>query len=126
MARRSTTWASTNSGRVVPAGASSAPTASAVGWPIPGSQVVELATVSDATRSPWSIASHWATIPPSEAPTTWARWTSRASSSPTASAARSLTEYGGAASPVPKAESTASIGSPDVATFVERPTSRWS
>ena len=51
--------------------------------------VVDITDVSVSTRSGCSMATAWAIIPPSDAPTTWARSTPRWSSRPTASVAMS-------------------------------------
>ena len=78
---------------------------------------------SDSTRSGWSIATRWAIIPPSEAPTRWARSTPRWSSRPTASAAMSESGYGGSASPAATRLNSGAGTSPST---VERPASRLS
>ncbi|MEZ5262091.1 MAG: hypothetical protein R2755_09990 [Acidimicrobiales bacterium] len=53
------------------------------------SPVVDIIEVSEPTRSGAVMASSCATMPPSEAPSTWARSTSSASSSASVSAAMS-------------------------------------
>ena len=91
------------------------------------SLVFDMIDVRLATRTGWRMAIVWAIIPPIDAPTTWARSTSRWSSRPAASSAMSASVYAdfakrGATRPTIICRFVGAGAS----TFVDRPMSRLS